>query len=210
MRARKAADQTADQALEAGARTILGRPLTVSERADIHKYLTLLTKWNKVHRLVGSSDRQWLVANIVLDSFLFLPALPAQAAEVADLGSGAGVPGVPLALIRRDLHWTLIEARRKRVSFLSTVIRELSLSHVRLVGERAEAASNLAGAFDAVVSRCAGGDDVIVIGLGLLSPGGRLIVSGPPGREKSTPTAWVTVPGMGGSARRFAVYTKPS
>lgn len=210
MRGRRVPNQAADQVLEMGVQTILGRPLTRSERADVDKYLTLLMNWNKIHRLVGSSSPDWLVLNIILDSLLFLRVLPAHVVDVADLGSGAGVPGIPLALVRRDLHMTLIESRRRRASFLATVVRELGLTHVRVVDQRAEDAQGLAETFDAVVSRCAGErTGVIRIGLALLRPGGTLAVAGSPKAEViESEASLVTVPGIAGSTRRFALYPK--
>lgn len=198
------------QELDAGTRMLLGRPLTPSERDQLHKYLDLLAKWNQVHRLVGSSDPQWLVENVILDSLLFLRVLPDQAVDVADLGSGAGVPGVPIAVVRRDLNLTLIEARRWRVSFLAAVVRELALGGVRIVGERAERVPELSASFDAVMARCAGRPQgVLDVALSLLRSGGCLLISGPPTRAAAPEGPWVTIPGIRrGSRRRFAVYRK--
>lgn len=210
MGGRRVPNQAADEVLEMGVQTILGRPLTRSERTDIDKYLSLLIKWNKIHRLVGSSSPDWLVLNIILDSLLFLRVLPAHVVDVADLGSGAGVPGIPLALVRRDLHMTLIESRRRRASFLATVVRELGLTHVRVVDQRAEDAQGLAETFDAVVSRCVGErTGVIRIGLALLRPGGTLVVAGSPQVEViESEASLVAVPGIAGSTRRYALYQK--
>ena len=103
----------------------LGRPLTRPEGEAVYNYLELLIKWQKAHRLVGSTDVAWMIENIIIDSFAFLEHLPSEARMVADVGSGAGVPGVPIAIVRPDLDMSLVEVRRHRVSFLSTAIREL-------------------------------------------------------------------------------------
>lgn len=201
----------AEQELKVGAAAVLGRPLTLGEHAQLNKYLDLLIKWYHTHRLVSSSSPHWLVENVILDSLLFLRVLPDQAVNVADLGSGAGVPGIPIAVVRRDLHLTLIESRRRRASFLATAVRELALGDVRVVDDRAERVPELSAAFDAVVARCAGRPRVVLeSALALLRPGGTLAISGPPAGATVPDGPWVTVPGIRtGSTRRFAVYRKP-
>ena len=120
-------DDDAYRALSVGARRILGRALDQSEEGRFDKYLTLLIKWSSVHRLVGWTEPVWIVENLFLDSLLFLKVLPDTVRSLMDLGSGAGIPGVPLKIVRRHLQVTLLEARERRVSFLSTVVRELGL-----------------------------------------------------------------------------------
>jgi 16S rRNA (guanine527-N7)-methyltransferase len=135
----------------------LERPLTRPEGDQIDKYLKLLVKWQKSHRLIGSTDRTWMLGSIVLDSFAFLEPLPREARKIADVGSGAGIPGIPMAIVRPDLELTLIEIRQRRVSFLSTVVRELGLRNVDVAATRVEAlAITRSEYFDAVVMRCAG------------------------------------------------------
>ena len=135
----------------------LGRGLTPSEAATTRKYLEILTKWQKVHRLIGSTEVAWMAHNVVADSLAFLVALPPTAESLADVGSGAGLPGVPIAIVRPDVRIVLIEARQRRVSFLSTVVRELGLEHVEVVGSRVEdLGDEYPERFDAAVSRCAG------------------------------------------------------
>jgi 16S rRNA (guanine527-N7)-methyltransferase len=205
------ASDPADQEFQEAVAAILGRPLTAPERERIRKYLDMLTEWDSVHRLVGSTERRWLLANVVLDSLLFLYALPAHTTDVADLGSGAGVPGVPIALVRSDLCVTLIESRRKRASFLAAILRELPIENGRLVAARAESVPALREAFDAVVTRCAGNIDAVIdAALPLLRPGGVAVVAGPPADalaiEPPRDGRWVIVPkGRHLPVRRFLV-----
>jgi 16S rRNA (guanine527-N7)-methyltransferase len=173
-----------------------------------------LVKWQRVHRLTGSADRQWAIENIVLDSLLFLRAVPRElAVEGArgtwlDLGSGAGVPGVPLAIIRPALAFVLVEARQRRASFLSEVVRALPLMNARVVADRAESIEHqMAGRVDAVVMRCAGDLSAILpVAKRFVVPGGVVVASGPP---ESVPVAegqWVEVDGVvAGATRRFLV-----
>ena len=198
-------------ALRAGARRILGRDVTETEASQAVKYLNLLIKWQKIHRLVGSSEPGWIVDRIFLDSLLFLRVLPSGAREILDVGSGAGVPGIPLKLVVPELRLTMVEARQHRASFLSNAVRELSLRDVRVIPQRLESMTREgADHFDAVVARCAG-DVGYLFGLGahLVRPGGVVIASGPPAEHPLPVGRWITVRGVKpGEERRFAVYRR--
>jgi 16S rRNA (guanine527-N7)-methyltransferase len=161
---------------------LLGRPLTPDQVAAFTKYLDLLLKWNRVHRLVGSANPIWIVDKLILDSLLFLELLSGDTARIADLGSGAGIPGVPLKIVWPDLHVALVESRSRRASFLRTVVRELGLSDVEVVNERLPGVVGWPDRlFDAVVARCAGDQKFIArAGLSLTRPGGMVIIAAGP------------------------------
>jgi 16S rRNA (guanine527-N7)-methyltransferase len=199
------------EALANGAEAILGRVLDELERDNFSKYLTLLLKWQKAHRLVGSDDPMWIVEHLFLDSLLFLRLLPSSARTLADLGSGAGLPGLPIKIVRRDMDVVLIESRRRRAMFLTSAVRAMKLEGVRVLEGRVEdLVSELRGAFDAVVMRCAGDIEVMIpVAADLLSDHGIVIASGPPNPKPLSVGVWVTVPGLRrGKFRRFATYTK--
>jgi len=199
------------EALEDGAVGILGRPLTAGEREDFGKYLALLVKWQRAHRLVGSSDPMWIVEHLFLDSLLFLRLLPSTVRALADLGSGAGLPGLPIKIVRRDMEVTLIESRRRRATFLTSAIRTIKLVGARVVEGRAETlVQELEGRFDAVVMRCAGDVDAMIpVAATLLPERGIVVASGPPQPRAISFAEWVTVPGVRrGTTRRFAVYRR--
>jgi 16S rRNA (guanine527-N7)-methyltransferase len=183
--------------------------LTNSETEAIEAYLSLLTRWQKSQRLVGSIEPGWLIKNVVLDSLLFLRLLPAGSITIADLGSGAGVPGVPLKIVRPELRVTLIESRERRASFLSAVVRELGLQDCRVLGRRAEEIAPADRNQDVVVTRCAGDlSEVVHVAAALARPGGLVIASGPPRRpptKSGLDLRWVEVEASGG-ARLFATY----
>lgn len=183
----------------------LGRALSGREGRQASNYLKTLIKWQKTQRLVGSTKLPWLVENVIVDSLLFLAALPQTARTVADLGSGAGIPGIMLAIVRPEVTFELIESRQKRVSFLSSVVRELELSNVRVTGERAEAlVPSRSDAFDAIVMRCAGDlGDLVDIATSMLRAGGVLIVSGKPGDKGDV------VVERSGKRRTFRVIPRP-
>jgi 16S rRNA (guanine527-N7)-methyltransferase len=197
--------------LSKGAQQILGRPLSRHEQDAFAKYLLLLIKWQKSQRLVGSTDPDWIVENLFLDSLLFLKVLPSPLRTLLDLGSGAGFPGIPLKIVLAEVELVLVESRRKRVSFLSSAVRELGLEHARVVGSRVEdVVDELEGRFDAVVMRCAGdpGHVIPIAARLVVRPGGTVAASGPP-RPRPLPLGdWVTVATSGPPARtrRFAVY----
>jgi 16S rRNA (guanine527-N7)-methyltransferase len=150
----------------------------------------------------------WIVEHLFLDSLLFLRLLPLTTRALVDLGSGAGMPGVPIKIVR-DVEVTLVESRRRRASFLSAVVRELALGQTRVVAERIESRlPDLEGRFDAVVMRCAGDiGEMMPLAARLLVPGGVVIASGPPEPRPLALGEWVVVPGLRPpSTRRFAVH----
>lgn len=196
-------------ALAQGAPTILGRQLTALERDHFRKYLNILIKWTATHRLVGSADPHWIVENLFLDSLLFFRVLPQTVSSLLDLGSGAGVPGIPIKIVRADLTLVLVESRRRRASFLSAAVRELGLENTRVVGGRAEEfVRELAGRFDAVVMRCAGNVETLLpIAARLIAPSGLVVASGPPAPRPAKVGEWISVEGYKpGSTRQFLIY----
>jgi 16S rRNA (guanine527-N7)-methyltransferase len=189
--------------LASGAATALGRPLTDRETDDMIKYLNLLIKWHRSQRLVSSAEPAWIVDNVLLDSLLFTRALPAGVSDLCDVGSGAGIPGIPLKIVLPALNVTLIEARQRRASFLAAVVRELALSRCRIISSRLEqVADELAGTFDAVVMRCAGSlADLLPPVTRLLRPGGFVVASGPPRASPLPIGEWLEVKGPRGPRR---------
>jgi 16S rRNA (guanine527-N7)-methyltransferase len=195
-----------------GADRIVGERPSRDMLAKLVKYLSLLATWQGTSRLVGSSEPRWLVDNLVLDSLLFLRVLPRATASILDFGSGAGVPGVPLRIIRPSLQMTLLESRRRRASFLKAVVRELPLPGTVVVDRPAEEAiGRFERLVDVVVMRCAGSlDDVLPLAEKFVVPGGLVAASGPPMLAKHPGVEWVEVPGVApGTTRRFAIRRRP-
>lgn len=100
------------------------------------QYLNLLLRWNRAYNLIAHAPADILVARHLLDSLAVLPWLKGQTA--ADLGSGAGLPGLPLALAEPKRQWHLVDSSGKRVRFLRHVARELGITQVRAVVSRVE------------------------------------------------------------------------
>ena len=188
----------------------LDRPLTFAEIAMAHKYLKLLIKWQQSHRLVGSTNYRWMIENVIIDSVAFLTQVPRQAQVIADIGSGAGIPGIPVAVVRPDLQMTLIESRRRRVSFLLTVVRELGLSGVQVLAARVEdLVESHRDQFDVLLMRCAGpAERILESSFGILRSGGVAILTAKLGSPSvGGQTALVQMPD--GRRRQFQCFTKP-
>lgn len=123
------------------------------QRGLLLALLALLLRWNRVYNLTAIEEPESMVRRHLLDSLSLLPFL--RGPRVADIGSGAGFPGLPLAIARPDLHFGLIESRDKRVRFLRQAVSDLGLTNVEVVAERAEK-YHAATLYDTVVARAFG------------------------------------------------------
>lgn len=99
-------------------------------------YLDLMAKWNRVYNLTAIADHKRMLSHHLLDSLAVLPHI--DAGHLLDVGSGAGLPGIPLALARPELKLTLLEASQKKAAFLQQAAIELKLDNVEAVHARAE------------------------------------------------------------------------
>jgi 16S rRNA (guanine527-N7)-methyltransferase len=126
--------------------------LSVSQdaQAKLLQHLELIEKWNRVYNLTAVRDRNQMLAQHVLDSMAVLPHI--AGATLIDVGSGAGLPGIPLAIARPDTHVTLLEANHKKSTFLKQAVIELGLPNVEVVNARAEA-WNAPAPYEVVISR---------------------------------------------------------
>lgn len=114
-------------------------------------YLEELRKWNEVHNLTGLKEKRQIIIKHFLDSLLFLKVLPDDVMTVADIGTGAGFPGIPMNIIRPQLQLFLIEPSQKKAIFLRHITYKLGLKNVAVVEQRIEEINNLK--VDAVVTR---------------------------------------------------------
>ena len=115
--------------------------LEASFYKDIEVFIELLQKWGRVHNLSGSLDKQSIYENI-LDS-LFPLTFIENFSSFADIGTGAGYPGLILSIVKKDVDGYLIEPRIKRVSFLSFVKANLGLKNLTILQKRVEEVSDL-------------------------------------------------------------------
>ena len=139
-------------ALEAGvARLGLALPAGGADR--LASYLALLAKWNRTFNLTAIREPERMVTHHALDSLAVVPALPAmRSLRVLDVGSGGGLPGIPIAIARPDAEVVLVDANGKKATFLQQAAIELPLANVTAVAARVEDYRSSAP-FDVVISR---------------------------------------------------------
>jgi len=135
--------------LAAGLRT-LDVPLDPAAQEKLLAYVALIAKWNRVYNLTAVREPERMLSRHLLDSMAVLPHLCGP--SIADVGSGAGLPGIPLAIARPDWQVTLIESNHKKSAFLRQAAIELALRNVDIREERAEAVTPR-GVFDEVIAR---------------------------------------------------------
>jgi 16S rRNA (guanine527-N7)-methyltransferase len=170
-------DAAFDETLDAGARAV-GVPLPAPALARLARYADRLLAWNRKVNLTAITDPAELAEKHLVDSLALVPEVRG-AATLLDVGSGAGLPGIPLAVALPGLEVTCCDTVAKKVAFVKAVSAELDLP-VRGVAARAEgkpAAEGLPLA-DVVVSR-AFGDPArwLPLGVHYLAPGGRLVAT---------------------------------
>jgi len=157
----------------------LGVALDEKAQQTLVLFLDELERWNARLNLVGEHDRESLADRHLVDSLAAAPIAAALGADlrIADLGSGAGLPGVPLAVALASREMLLVEPRRKRASFLRAIRRALPDLGLSIEERRAEdLPPALAASFDVIVSRAALADDELAkAARPLLRAGGLLI-----------------------------------
>ena len=127
--------------------------MPVAAREQLLRYLELLAKWNRTYNLTAIRDPLAMVAHHLLDSLAVLPYLPlGDHARVADAGSGAGLPGIPIAIARPSWHVALAESSQKKAAFLRQATIELALANVEVHEGRVERWQPRP-LFDVVISR---------------------------------------------------------
>lgn len=127
--------------------------VTAQQQARLVAYLDLLVKWNKTYNLTAIREPERMVTHHLLDALAVLPHLPQRAVlRVLDVGSGGGIPGLVLAIVRPDWHVTLVDAVHKKVAFLTQAAIELALPNVEARAVRVEDLVP-AAPYDVVISR---------------------------------------------------------
>lgn len=114
----------------------LGLDLDELARARLLDYLALLEKWNRVYNLTAIHEPERMLSHHLLDSLAVLPHVDAD--RLLDVGSGGGLPGIPLAVARPTLQVTLLESSHKKAAFLQQAAIELGLANVEIVQARAQ------------------------------------------------------------------------
>lgn len=141
-------------------------------------YHELIKKWNSKINLTSVTDDSEIIVKHFLDS-LTVSELITDGPNILDIGTGAGFPGVPIAIVRESLNITVLDSREKRIFFINEVLRELDLSNVKTVSGRAEDSSNGVPRinFDYVLTRAVGDiKEVINLSVPYLNEKGKIIL----------------------------------
>ncbi len=130
----------------------LGLQLSKSQQAQLLAYLALLIKWNKAYNLTAVRNPDEMVSRHLLDSLSVVPAVAEAGDNWLDVGSGGGMPGIPLAIVFPQRRFTLLDSNGKKTRFLTQVKLELKLDNLDVVQSRVEAFTPTEK-FDGICSR---------------------------------------------------------
>jgi len=141
----------------------------------IRAYVSLLSRWNRAISLTAVTDISEILRFHIGESLFALSLLPVENCRLADVGSGAGLPGLPLAMARPDLNVSLIESNGKKFAFLSEAIRDLDLKSARAIHARMEDLES--DRFEVVTARAVGhSQDILKWSSRTLVEEGRIIL----------------------------------
>ena len=185
--------------------------------APLLAYLALLARWNRTYNLTAVREPRAMVSRHLLDSLAMhatVAPLGARGGLLADLGTGPGLPGIPLAIALPGLQVTLVESNGKKARFLREAVRTLGLANARVLESRIEAVD--VAAFDAITARAlATLPKILELGGHLLAPGGKLLAMKgvvPEDEIAALPAGWqveriepLSVPGLEGERHLVVV-----
>nr|WP_314741540.1 16S rRNA (guanine(527)-N(7))-methyltransferase RsmG [uncultured Haemophilus sp.] len=123
--------------------------ITDHQKQQLLDFVKLLDKWNKAYNLTSVRDPEEMLVKHIMDSLVVSPYL--DGSQFIDVGTGPGLPGIPLAIINPDKQFTLLDSLGKRITFIKNAVRELKLSNVTPVLSRVEEFQEQQ--FDCVLSR---------------------------------------------------------
>ncbi len=178
-------------------------------------YVELLERWNAAYNLTAVRDPAEMVTRHLLDSLAIAPHV--TGATLADLGSGAGLPGIPLAIMAPAREILLVDSNGKKARFLREAVRKLVLANTRVAESRVE---NVEGAFECITARAfASLGDMLAWGGHLLAPNGRWLalkgrfpddeLAGIPDAFEVETTIELNVPGLDAERRLVILRRKP-
>jgi 16S rRNA (guanine527-N7)-methyltransferase len=180
--------------LEAGLNE-LGLSIAADKINTLLAFVTLIEKWNKTYNLTAIRNKEDMVILHILDSLAVLPFL--QGSRILDIGTGAGLPGIPLALYAPDFEFVLLDSNAKKTRFVQQAILELGLNNVHVHHARVETFEDRVG-FDVIISRAFSSlKDFLVMSEHLLRENGKLLaMKGQHPKEELEQLAmpWETIP----------------
>ena len=194
----------------------LGLPAALA--TPLLAYLALLARWNATYNLTAIRDPRDMVAKHLLDSLAMQPFVR-DLRTLADLGTGPGLPGIPLAIATQALQVTLVESNGKKARFLREAVRQLKLGNANVAESRIEA-FDARGRFDAITARALATLPLILeLGGHLLKPEGRLLAMKgvvPEDEIAALPAGWrvaavhpLRVPGLDAERHLLEVVKSP-
>jgi 16S rRNA (guanine527-N7)-methyltransferase len=137
-------------------------------------YIALLQKWNKLYNLTAITDTNEIIIKHILDSLAIAPFIKGK--NILDFGSGAGLPGIPLALAFPQLNFTLLDSNNKKVKFMNHVVLSLGLKNTKVIQKRSEE-FNFSPCFDTIVTRATGSlQEIVKVTAHLLCANGQLLI----------------------------------
>ncbi len=147
-------------------------PLSAEHQDLLLQYLVLLEKWNQVYNLTAVRDLTKMVGAHLLDSLSVVPLLSGE--DVLDVGSGAGLPGIPIAVVKPNCKVTLLDSNHKKAAFLRQAVADLALKNTNVVCDRVESWA-APTEFDVIISRAFSDlGEFVSLTSRLLAPGGVL------------------------------------
>ena len=186
----------------------LGFPLSCQKTENLLLYLELLKEWSKGLNLVGTKEEDKLITFHIIDSLTPFLVMKPQGKSLIDIGTGAGLPGIVMAIFCESLRVSLLEARAKKKAFLEDAKKRLSLSNISILGGRAEDYGRKEGFrenFDYGVVRALGSLSLCAeLGLSFIKIGGELIVM--KGREIEK---WGAISKLGGEIAEIKEISLP-
>ncbi|MGA8145726.1 MAG: 16S rRNA (guanine(527)-N(7))-methyltransferase RsmG [Candidatus Acidiferrales bacterium] len=182
--------------------------------AQIRTYVALLLKWNRSVSLTTVTGLDQILRFHFGESLFALTAFPIENGRLADVGSGAGFPGIPLAMVAPSLRVTLIESNAKKFAFLNEVIRELRIKNVQALHCRMEDVKQLSQRFDFITARAVGQfDELLKWSRKHLNPSGIVLLwlGYEDSQRISNERSWIWHPQVPipGSERRFLLAGSP-
>lgn len=188
----------------------LGLTLSPAQQALLGRYLALVAEWRPRVRLTGAEAAE-AAAVLVIGALCVVPFVP-ESGRLADIGSGAGVPGLPVAVLRPGLRVVLADAARKKAGFLEIAVRDLGLTNVEVLQARAEDLGRDPGhreRYDAVTARALAPVRVLAeYALPLLRVGGDAVLPKGRGAEDEVRAAARALRILGGEAAVHAPRTE--
>ena len=179
---------------------------------DLEKFVDMLLERNQVMNLTAITEPDQVARLHLLDSLSLLPVEAFAGKAVIDVGTGAGFPGIPLAIVQQDADFTLLDSLGKRIRFLDEVREALGLGNVACVHGRAEEfAQAHREQFDLAVSRAVANLAVLSeLCLPLVKVGGAFLAMKSTGCEAETEGAQTAIRRLGGTLERVVDYTIPT